>query len=716
MSQDDVFPASFAAAAATNAGSNPSNPAERNLDRTALRIPGYRVVRRLAQGGMGVVYEAEQLNPSRRVAIKVLRSIDIGDERKLQLFSREIRALARLRHPGIASIYESGVAEDGSPFFSMELVQGFSLTDHRSHIMRSDMSLEARRTYFLTLFLEICSAVIYAHQRGIIHRDLKPNNILVQAEALSSGSSGGPVSRVKILDFGLARIADDESDSGVTQTGIVQGTLAYMSPEQVTGRVNDLDVRSDVYSLGLLLHQLLTGRLPYDFESFNEAMAAVVICQSGVRSLSDSADDERPFDADLECIVAKALEKERSRRYQQVSEFVDDLVRFRNREPIRARPPSKLYQLRKLYDRYRVAFVASAAFLLLLITTIISLSIMNTRLTRETERANREARTAREVAAFMVKLFDDADPMKSRGPRLTAREVLDEGVNNIERDLADQPEVQAQLMRSMGNAYRSLSDWDRSKALLEKALKLTTRTYGNDSLEHAKALTDLGDFYRDKRDHRQAEPLLRRAKDILEKRGQAQTNRMAEVLNDLGLVMDDRGRGPEAERLFKQALSIREALLPPDHASTLVLKSNLASVLAKNGDPIGGIGLFEQVIAARRRTLGPNHPRTALAMARLSNIHHETGDLDTAEALQRAALDIQRKALGERHHLTTQLVNDLASTLQDQGKFAESEQMYRHALAMDMDVNGPESIEVATVMNNLASLLEWEGKYKEALP
>ncbi|HYS04345.1 MAG TPA: serine/threonine-protein kinase [Candidatus Dormibacteraeota bacterium] len=671
-------------------------------------IGPYRVVREIGRGGMGVVYEAEQKSPRRPVALKVILGGRHVDAEAVRMFRRETDSLARLKHPSIAAIYESGSTGEGQHFFAMELVQGRSLSEYLDERgparSRSDVRLR------LALFRKICAAVAYAHQRGVIHLDLKPSNILVLE------APGGEVPEIKVLDFGLARITDPDAQgaTAVTAFGRVQGTLPYMSPEQVRGRRDEVDVRSDVYALGVILYRMLTGRLPYDLEGLEITEAARIVCEEAPLPLGSAAGSGARFDHDLTVIVNKALEKEPGRRYPGVAALDEDVARYLDGRPILARPPSAAYLIRTLVARHKIPVAAAGALLVLLVGFAIAMTLQARRIATERDRANREATTAERVSDFLTGLFKVSDPDETRGNSIKVREILDSGLEKIGKELADEPEVQARLMQTMGKVYANLGLYPKALPILEQSVATRRRLLGDEHPDTLAAMYDLALLYVNLGRRAEAEKLDDR---ILETRRRLLGEEHPETLCVMaGLALIDRlqGRFEQAERLERQVLEVRRRVLGEDHPDTLDSMVDLAGVYYEERRYADAEMLYRTAIEKIRRVLGEENSVTLRNITSLANVYERQGRYAEAEALHRDSRERLRRLLGDDHPLTFKATNDLAVLLDDRGRYADAEPLYRDNLERERRVLGEDHPSTLTSMNNLANVYSSEGRYTEA--
>jgi len=667
-------------------------------------IGPYRIVREIGAGGMGRVYLALRSDAEyrREVAIKVVqRGMNSGFI--LHRFRTERQILAGLDHPNIARLFDGGTTEDGLPYFVMEHIAGEDLIGY----------CDSRRLPLaerIRLFRQVCSAVAYAHQRLVVHRDIKPANVLVTADGLP-----------KLLDFGLAKLLDpDPSGSGadLTATAFRIFTPDYASPEQVRG--GPVTTASDVYSLGVVLYRLLTGQSPYRVATRSpEEISRAVVDQDPLRPSAAAAASGSPgasarqLRGDLDTIVSKALRKEPDRRYTSAEQLSEDLRRYLEGLPVQARRDTLRYRAGKFARRHKGA-IAAAALLVLSLVGGLAVSLWQMREARfERDRAQNEAAKAREVTAFVRRLFESSAPRRSRGDRITVQDLLETGAAKVDRELANQPELQASLLALLGSVYMEIGAADKARPLVERSLALREKVLGPDHPDTAESLTLLGFVRSARADYEGGERLFRRALKIRERAG-ARDSALAETFARLGTTEKALGRLPDARALLQRAVAIEEeahganlhkwltnlAAVEQDMGNLEearrhleraleigvraegridvrvdVTLLNLASVLRDQEEFARARTLLEQALAIDERAFGSEGPAAAYARAELGELHLAMGDLARAREYLDRALAIDERSLGKDHL-------GLANPLSYLGRLRMAEKRPRKALAL----------------------------------
>ena len=692
----------------------------RELGSPPKTLGPYRILRLLGRGGMGAVYLAARADDEyeRIVAVKVLRQ-DLASEASLARFAVERQTLARLEHPNIARLYETGVTEGGRPFLVMEFVDGLPVDRYCDHH-------RLNVTQRIELFQGICAAVSHAHSNLLVHRDLKPSNILVTKD-------GRPV----LLDFGIAKPLKPDGPGGdhQTLTGMRPMTPGYASPEQIRGE--PITIATDVYTLGVLLYELLCGRRPYRQTSGVRHELERLICEQDAQRPSDAltrpdSDFEaknrsydrsqaasrrgsspdglrRELQGDLDAIVLKALRKEPERRYLSAERLSEDLQRHLEARPVLARPATLGYRLRRFVQRKRWAVAASAAIAVLITGSAVALSLQARRVAQERD-------TAQQALSFLVDVFRASDPSRARGETLTAREVLDLAVPRIHRELADQPAIQATLLEAVAEVYISLGFFERATPLLEKGLETRQGLLGPNhpavaSILHNLALTALnrGELETSRRHFSRAVAIRRRALG-------GASELLAASLNGLGDTVRLQEDYEAAEDLHGEALAIYrrtagERSLPV--AETLRLMADLAD---DRGEDDASIELLEQALDIRRELGGEDSPETAESALRLALALNARGRLERAEPLLRWALAQQRKLLPDDNRDLLRSLNALGQLLANKNEFEEAVSLYRQAIEVHRRTPDRNRSQLATCLNNLGMVLFEMGSFAEAAP
>ncbi|MEM9388364.1 MAG: serine/threonine-protein kinase [Pseudomonadota bacterium] len=676
------------------------------------RIGPYTLLEELGRGGMGAVYLAERSDVGKRVALKLVVGGLAAPERRAR-FLLERRVLAKLQHPGIASLLDAGVAKDSTPWFAMELIEGAPF-DHYCDHQRLPV---AER---LALFEQVLEAVAYAHRNFVVHRDLKPSNILVTP-------SGAP----KLLDFGIARLLEDDSQSiALTQSGIAPMTPDFAAPEQVLGQ--PIGPPTDVYQLGILLYELLCGSRPYRFAGHSASaierriVHEVPARPSTVATRTLDKDTEltpqqlaalrgtdprrlrQRLAGELDAIVMKALAKEPERRYDSAEAFLEDIRRYRSGRPVAARPDTLSYRSRKFIARHPVSLAFSATLLALLAGFM---TVHTVRVTAERNIAQLEARKAERVSDFLVDLFVASDPFSATSERIDEMSVREFMENRAARvvELEDQPEVQLDVLNTVSKMFQSMNVFEQALPLREQAVRVATSLYDSPHPRIAFTESGLGELYRNVGRYEDAETLFRRSLREYEALGLGRTLAASSVLTGLGEVLRQQGRLAEAEGFYADALALRREAYPDGDPALTQSMNNYALILWRKGRPAAAEPIFREALAAYRRQLSGDHPRIAAVLHNMGLVYRDLGRYEDALAAATESLTIKRARLGDDHWRMANAYRNLAGIHHAKGELAVAEARYREAMATRVAAVGEEHIAVHIDRISLADVLRDRG-------
>lgn len=687
------------------------------------QIGPYRLLKIIGEGGMGEVWLAEQKTPIHRtVALKLIKT-GMDTKAVVARFESERQALALMDHPNIAQVYDASSTPEGRPYFVMEYVPGLPITEYCD---KHCLSMQER----LAVFMQVCDGVQHAHQKAIIHRDLKPSNVLVVER------DDKPVP--KIIDFGLAKAMARRltEKTMFTELGVLVGTPEYMSPEQADLDERNVDTRTDVYSLGVILYELLVGALPFDSQALRaaglDAILRVIREQeplkpsTKVRQMGESSaasaekrkEEPRSFarrlQGELDWITLKALEKDRARRYGTPSELSADLARYLHDEPVLAGPATAAYRVRKYAARHRFGLAAVAAVLLLLAGFTMVQAVELRRVRQERDRADRERDRANRVTEFMTRMFKVSDPGEARGNSITAREILDKASSEIDTGLNKDPELQAQMMYNMSTVHRNLGLYPIAETQLKRVIDIRTRVLGPDNANTLMATDALAFLLHLEGQSARAETIERQNLALERKLLGPENQATLSAMNNLGAIVLATGHREEAAQIDRDAADLERRVLGPEAPSTLSTLNNLAMVLRLQGRLPEAEKTFREVYETRRRVQGPDHPDTLMAQGNYALVLADEARFPEAEKLDRELLDTRLRVLGPEHPDTLFSTNNLADVLVSEGKYPEAEKLNRDTLATRIRVLGPEHPETLVSLSNLARLLAGEEHWPEA--
>jgi len=656
------------------------------------RIGPYLLVRLIGSGGMGRVYLAERRDVEKTVALKVLDGVVRGTQtRKRFLLERNV--LARLDHPNIARFLDAGIREDGVPYFVMEYVDGQPID-----VLAATLGIDD----CLRLFDGVCAAVAYAHQQLIVHRDLKPSNILVD----KSGT-------VKLLDFGIAKLLQHDDES-LTVHGVRPMTPAYAAPEQMLGE--PITPATDVYMLGMLLFELLTGKRPYSVRELTPSQAERMVCEATVPRPSTLIPRERALRRgaeDLDAICLRAVEKDPGRRYPTAADFRADLHRYLSQRPVDARVPTRLYVARKFIARHRLSVTLTTVATLAVLAGSAAIAWEARRASRERQRAEQALGESQSVSDFLIGLFEAQHPTAAMGQEPLARTLIDRGLQRAEL-LSGQPLVQARMLDTIGRVYHGSGDLDRAEPPLRRALEIRQAHLGRRHRDTASSAHNLAALLYDKGSYEEAERDYDWALDVRRSLGPNDPDLVQTLQGSAILVLRVRRDDRLAEERMQEALRIAQAVFGDDDPRVASALNSLAAITDFRADFAGSERLLRRALEIQSKRLGRSHPDTLETLSNLGTTLRDKGDLAGAEAAIHEAFNLELRVYGPKHLEVLGSMINLATVLQRRGRSADAEALAREALTTAETTFGPTHVMVGHVSRHFAGFLAARGAYREA--
>lgn len=646
----------------------------RNNSFIGKSIGSFNIIKEAGSGGMGIVYigQRDDKEFEQKVAIKILRN-GLTTEYLVKRFQKERQTLANLQHPNIAKLFDGGTTDDDLPYLIMEFIDGIPITDYCDE---HNLNIKQR----LKLFQAVCDAVQYAHQNLVVHRDIKPGNILVNKEG-----------RPKLLDFGVAKLIDEESD--LTKTRMWHLTPEYASPEQIKGE--NISTRSDIYSLGVLLYQLLSGYQPYLIKTSSPFAISKIITEEkiikpseihlnnegliGFKGNERSEKVSQQLKGDLDNIVLKAMHKDQTKRYISVQGFNNDIIRYLKGLPVAARKDTIVYRFSKFVKRHKVGAALFILFNIIIYSSIAAIIYQGNIAAEERDKAKIENKKFEKVNSFLQEMLSSVDPSEI-GRDVKVYDILEKAANDVDTELSDQPEIEASIRSTLGNTYVNLGEYDKGKPFLDKALTINENIFGKESEQVAQSLHDIGLYYDWVGEYKAADSLYSESIKIFRKVLKEPTKRYADALNDYGITTMNFGHYEKAEKLYNEAIDIALSLYGEKNRNTAVFMNNLALNSLDSGGLNEAEMYFKKSSSIIIELLGENRPEVGSIYNNLAYLYVTKNELKLAEEYLHKSYQLKVNLKGKDHSDVGLALNNLGVINIRMGNYVEAEKYLSDAV------------------------------------